>query len=264
MKFLLTISFLFSVGYGQFTSHRGRLNSSIDNATHTLKEAEGVTDATTIKKVDKFIKTFKSYNIWDKYYVVYFFIGSGTLNAKNPYDDDLAFRLTLTGSPTVSNGITFNGTSQIANTHFIGIADGLSDMTGMSWAFAAGAGTPVDDYVCGSYPKSFCLFTGSAVSYSVGQASFVSYSSSPTYEGIHIFNRNAESGSIRYLKDGSLLHNSSQAFIHFGENDFKIGGVTDGGTTVYAPITFKIFLIGEGVTTTQETIVKNAIYDYTH
>ena len=63
-----------------------------------------------------------TYNVWSKFNAIYPIIGGTAithkLNLVDPRDADAAFRLTFYNSPTHdANGITWNGTSQYADTH---------------------------------------------------------------------------------------------------------------------------------------------------
>ena len=100
--------------------------------------AAGISDATYEAALHCFFKGLKdSVALWDSMSTgaAYWLIG-GTeakvkLNIFDPVDNDANFRLTFVNSPSfTSSGVTFNGTTQYANTHFVPSAEGIIQSSG--------------------------------------------------------------------------------------------------------------------------------------
>jgi len=93
-------------------------------AFFTELESQSVILTDTQKSaINLLCRNLKNNNIWNKLNVIYPIIGGTAIahryNLKNPQNDNIANRLTFFGSPLHSvNGISFNGTTQYANTHF--------------------------------------------------------------------------------------------------------------------------------------------------
>lgn len=85
--------------------------------------AAGITDNTQKHAIDTLVLSLKSASLWTTAQAIYPIVGGTAAahkwNLKNPLDTDGAFRLTFTGTVThASTGMTGNGTTGFANTHF--------------------------------------------------------------------------------------------------------------------------------------------------
>lgn len=105
-----------------------------DPDVEAFMAATGITDGAIYVAIDHLVRDLKSANLWTKVHALYPMVG-GTANTckynlKDPRDLDAAYRLTFFNSPTIDgDGVSWNGTTQYANTHF---APGTAGMTNMS------------------------------------------------------------------------------------------------------------------------------------
>lgn len=95
-----------------------------DRDAQAYIDAVQILNAIEQEAVNDMFVYWKAQNIFTKLRAVYPFLGGSSVtckwNAVNPVDLDAAFRLTFTGSPTFgANGVSFNGTSQYANTYIV-------------------------------------------------------------------------------------------------------------------------------------------------
>lgn len=96
-------------------------------------QATGITDAVIEVAIDHLVRDLKGASLWTKVKALWPMVG-GTAdtckyNLKDPRDLDAAYRLTFFNSPTIDgDGVSWNGTTQYASTHFIPSTSGLTDM----------------------------------------------------------------------------------------------------------------------------------------
>ena len=84
--------------------------------------ATGITDSNTQKAVNQLVVSAQANGWWNLCSAIYPMVGGTAttckFNLKNPLDTDAAFRLTFVNSPTIdSNGVSFNGSNQYADSH---------------------------------------------------------------------------------------------------------------------------------------------------
>ena len=120
MRYIAIILFLFNVASAQ--SLFGVVASDgFDADAKAYLNAAGITDASQRSSFNTFVKGMKANNLWAKAAAIYPFMGgtesSHKWNAKDPRDLNAAYRLTFANGATHnSNGVTFNGSNQYANT----------------------------------------------------------------------------------------------------------------------------------------------------
>lgn len=122
MKYILTAILLFNVAFGQslFGVVAG---DGFDIDARRYLDSAGITNTSHRAAFNTFVKGWKSSGLWTKTAAIHPFMGgsasSHKWNAKDVRDVDAAFRLTFpNGATHDANGVTFNGTTQYANTFF--------------------------------------------------------------------------------------------------------------------------------------------------
>jgi hypothetical protein len=105
---------------------------SFDTDAQAFFTAAGITDSTQKSAVNQLVLDLKSASIWTKMVAIYPFVGGTSTthkyNLKDPRDLDAAFRLTFSGTVTQdANGITPNGTTGFADTHYVDSTSGTLD-----------------------------------------------------------------------------------------------------------------------------------------
>lgn len=93
------------------------------DALSFIKET-GITDGGDQYAINQLVKDLKSASLWNNFQAIYPIVGGSGITHKynliDPQNTDAAFRLTFSlGWNHDSNGMTPNGTSSFANTHFI-------------------------------------------------------------------------------------------------------------------------------------------------
>lgn len=107
------------------------LAPAFDADAQAFLTAAGITDATQQGAVNQLVLDLKASSIWTKFYAIYPFVGGTATthkwNLKDPQDTDAAFRLTFYGGLTHnSNGVTGNGTTGYADTHFNPVQEAIN------------------------------------------------------------------------------------------------------------------------------------------
>jgi len=97
--------------------------------------AAGITDPTEISAINTLVEDLKAAGLWTLLQAIYPIVGGTAathkFNLKNPLDTDGAFRLTFAlGWTHGTTGMTPNGTSSFANTHFDPNSDLVSYTSG--------------------------------------------------------------------------------------------------------------------------------------
>jgi hypothetical protein len=98
-------------------------SASFDPDAVAFFTATGITDPTQKLAVNNLVVGMKAASLWTKSKVIYPFVGGTATthkyNLKDPRDLDAAFRITFTGGVAhAATGVTFNGTTGFADTHF--------------------------------------------------------------------------------------------------------------------------------------------------
>jgi hypothetical protein len=97
---------------------------ALDPDAEAFLLAASITDANITDAINNLVLSLKADSLWAKMTALYPLVGGTAsthkFNLKDPRDLDAAFRLTFVGSPTHdANGVTYNGSSQSANTHLV-------------------------------------------------------------------------------------------------------------------------------------------------
>lgn len=105
--------------------------SSIDPDAEAFITAANITDATQQTAIIQLVTDLKNYNLWNKAYAIYPFVGGTATthmyNLKDPQNTNAAFRLSFIGGWTHSaTGALPNGTNAIADTFFNPVTQGLA------------------------------------------------------------------------------------------------------------------------------------------
>lgn len=242
--------------------------SSFDSNAQAFFDAAVITDSTQRNALNQLILDWKSAGIYAKGLFAYPFLGGTAAKHKynvfSPTDDDAGYRLLFTGSPTHdANGVTFNGTSQYANTKMVPNGAGLDNTTGMCIAFYSRTDLVTAGYLMGAYPNDYIDFESSAVLAAVNSPYInMNTGGGVSIKGTHIFNRAPGGANIRYLKDGTLIGNEAQAVNNPASTEFLIGAISDAGTLYYGAGNIAFAAAFSGLNTTQETALYNSILAY--
>lgn len=111
---------------------------SFDSDTQRFIDATAITDTIIQNAIDVAVVALKDNGLWSRIYAWYPFVGGSAtthkFNAKDSRDTDDALRLTFFGGITHnSNGVTGNGSTGYADTHFNMLSGGIySESFGMS------------------------------------------------------------------------------------------------------------------------------------
>lgn len=104
------------------TSNSG-LTESFLPETRQFILASAISDYTRQVAIDNLVNNLKEYNLWDKMYAIYPFVGGTSqinhkFNLKNPEDTNAAYRLVFSGSWTYNN-LGISSATPAANTNFV-------------------------------------------------------------------------------------------------------------------------------------------------
>ena len=103
----------------------------LDGDTIRFINASGLTGQNNIFAIDTLVKELKYANLWNRYQIIYPFVGTtSTLqkwNLKNPQNTNAAYRIVFNNGGTFDeNGYTSDGVNDWANTYLAGNAIGSS------------------------------------------------------------------------------------------------------------------------------------------
>ncbi len=127
------------------------VESIYDADAQKFIDSAGVTDVTQKTALNDFVLQLKTSSLWPKFMAIYPMIGgteqSVKWNLKDPENTDLAFRLTMYGSPVYSpSGVLFPTADDYADTHF---ADDMVPYNDNSIAYYSSTQNTVSGYDMG-------------------------------------------------------------------------------------------------------------------
>lgn len=232
----------------------------------------------TISKraIEILVLDLKGAGLWAKMRAVYPMIGgsltSCKYNLKDPRDLDAAYRLTFFNSPTVdSAGVSWNGTTQYANTHF---APGTAGMTNMSVGYYSLTTTALTGriqmggrtganivYVSlnSTGTSKLAMYIGGTTA-SAGEHTKITATSLGLFVGAWV-----NSTTIRVHQNGASLGTASQVAGSFAAmtNALFLGAYNNAGVAAnFATMKCGFAFFAETLTETEAGIMSTAINDF--
>lgn len=227
--------------------------------------AAGISDPTYEAALHCFFKGLKdSVALWDSMSTgaAYWLIG-GTeakvkLNIFDPVDNDANFRLTFVNSPSfTSSGVTLNGSSQYANTHFTPSAEGLLNSSGHLSYYSTTESQVASEFCMGALDGSsrgmslIIRRTADAAFYvypgTTGQVS----TSNTTSLGFFVGSRTSTTRADYYRNGISKANSTTSVSFTATTLPVYIGCVNFSGPTLYTNKTCAFASIGVSLTSNQ-------------
>lgn len=205
-----------------------------DPHTNNFIKTATLTGGTNAYAVDYMVKAFKGNSLWDKYVLIYPFIG-GTSDSNKINLKSSAYTSTFSGGITHNNnGVTLNGT----NGH---ILTGLSN-TGLTQnnfhisIYSRTSGSTGFDVSGGVSPRTELILSynsGAGDTYfdmnnNTANSSRFSWTGETNATGLYLASRSA-STSYNLFRRGTLLRNDTDVSAAPGNVDFIIGRFAGGG-----------------------------------
>lgn len=241
----------------------GDLKLALDADAEAYINAVGGLSETTQGYINTWFLSAKANGYYNSLHAVYLFIGgdaaSHKWNAVDPQDTDAAFRLTFTGSPTHdSNGVTFNGSSQYANTHLKpGTVLGQNDKSMSGYLRSVGAGGSSWGAVDNAYVAAdFLLINAAGTCYFQLSGSGTSVASPATKTGFWLENRTSSTSADLRRNDTSLKTEGTSAYnINL---DVYLGCRNKNGTAIeYNADNICFWACGDGLSSAEATAMYN-------
>jgi hypothetical protein len=243
-------------------------SSSFDPDAQRFIDSAGISDGTQQSALHALVYGLKLDTLWDKIIVACPLLGASYATAKwnlrYPLNDDLAYRFVSIGSPTYNSGGMTPSTGNAINTKFIPAAAGLDYTTGMHMSYYSATSASTNSYVMGIYQYAYIAPSPDGFFSYVRIGGTHNNGTAQNSSGFHLVNRAPSSGNQRYLRNGSVIINSAQAFIQFNttsNTEVYVGGLND-SPAIYSTVQCGFYTIGMGLTPSQESNLRSRIQTF--
>jgi hypothetical protein len=243
-------------------------SSSYDPDAQRFIDSAGITDGTQQAALHTLVYGFKVDTNWNRLIVACPLLGgsynTAKWNLRYPYDDDLAYRFVSIGSPTYDAAGMTPSTGNAINTKFIPAAAGLDYTTGMHMSYYSATSASTNSYVMGIYQYAYIAPSPDGFFSYVRIGGTHNNGTAQNSSGFHLVNRAPSSGNQRYLRNGSVIINSAQAFIQFNttsNTEVYVGGLND-SPAIYSTVQCGFYTIGMGLTPSQESNLRSRIQTF--
>lgn len=255
--------------------HMGiRKPGGIDSDAAAFISAAGITDDTQESALNTLVQSLKSAGIWSKMAAIYPFIGGSAAahkwNLKDPRDLDAAYRLVFINNPTHGvNGVTFNGSTQYANTRLDMALEALTTVnnTHLSMYVRTEGGT--NDYDMGGEGQTtgvtrLIVNVGGSMYAGINDNGNSTGASPATRKGHYTSSRTGSAG-YKVFRNGVELFNKTQASTAtLVTNKILIGANSSGSeaAVTFSPKQFAFASIGSGLSDAECLSYYNAVQSF--
>lgn len=239
-------------------------SSSYDPDAQRFIDSAGITDNTQKAALHTLVYNLKLDTLWDKIIVACPLLG-GTYatekwNLRYPFNDDLAYRFVSIGSPTYNSAGMTPSSGNAINTKFVPAAAGLDATTGMHMSYYSATSQSPNSYIMGCYQYSYMAPSPDGNSY-VRMGATHNSGTGQNSQGFHLVNRAPNSSNQRYLHNGTVIINATQAFDKFNTNvdyELYVGALND-ASDIFSTVQCGFYTIGMGLTPSQESNLRTRI-----
>lgn len=250
--------------------------AGIDPDAQALIDAAGITDATTISKVNRIIVNAKAHGWWYRCLAIYLFAGGTSttckFNAKDPRDLDAAFRVTFNGGWSfASTGITSDGgVATYAQTHLVPSTAGIglndAHISIYSRTSTAGSSTSSDIGATNSGTQDFRLIlrrsTNAYLSIIHGSATTVTGTLTDA-SGFFLGTR-ASSTSHIFYRNGSVVNSNSSSNTNTVPSFEVYIGCTNFAGTLNGPTAreYAFASMGSSISAAMQALMNSDVQEY--
>lgn len=234
-------------------------STTFDPDAKRFIDSAGIVNGTEITALHALVYGLKLDTLWDNLIVICPILdgaySSAKWNIRYPYDDDLAYRFVSIGSPTYNSAGMTPSAGNIINTKFIPAAAGLDYTTGMHMSYYSATSSSPNNYIMGIFQYAYIAPNPDGVASYVRMGASHSSGTLQNSSGFHLVNRAPSSTNQRYLRNGSVIINATNAFDQFNLStnaEIYVGGLND-APVIYSTVQCGFYTIGKGLTPSQES-----------